>query len=58
MYNDTLFFQPYRTPRTTPKTAADQAKLTKLAEQKKKISYLKGIESKLANLIMDEVLER
>jgi len=42
----------------TSRNAAEQAKQSRVEDQKKKISHLKGIESKLANIIMDEVLER
>ncbi|XP_031550240.1 spastin-like [Actinia tenebrosa] len=49
--------QPYRAPRARARSAADHTKQSRITEQKKKISYLKGIESKLANIIMDEILE-
>ena len=52
-----MFASQVRTTRSTA-PRANQDESQKLREQKKKVSHLKNIDSKLANVIMDEVLER
>ncbi|XP_048585654.1 spastin isoform X2 [Nematostella vectensis] len=49
--------QANRPPRSVAHKRSDKAKQSCVDEQKKKISHLKGIDPKLANIIMDEILE-
>lgn len=53
-----MYFQTKPSGRLGASTDAENAKNKQASEHRKKISHLKNVDSKLANHILDEIIER